>query len=80
MTPYEQELLEQYLIHLNGLGKEGIHPNFKVWYQEVRYALGPDAPHTFEEVSELRYEDILEAARVLSTAGEPDRKRAFVNF
>ena len=29
MTPYEQELLEKYLAHLNVLGPEGSHPDFE---------------------------------------------------
>ena len=62
MTGEEQELLEQYLTHLNVLGEEGTHPNIDAWYQEVRYARGPDAPQSLEEASELRYKDVLEAA------------------
>ena len=44
MTGEEQELLEKYLTHLNILGKDGTHPHIKAWYQEVRYAQGPNAP------------------------------------
>ena len=44
MTPDEQELLEQYLAHLNVLGDEGEYPDFEAWYQEVRYAQGPRRP------------------------------------
>ena len=66
MTPYEQGLLEQYLTHLNILGEEGTHPNFDVWYQEVRYTQGPNAVRTLEEASELSYKDVLDAARVFS--------------
>ena len=40
MTGEEQELLEQYLTHLNILGQQGTHPHFEAWYQEVRYAHG----------------------------------------
>ena len=65
MTTYEQEILEQYLTHLNVLGEEGTHPNFDVWYQEVRYIQGPNAARTLEEASELRFKDVLDAARVL---------------
>ena len=66
MTPYEQELLEKYLAHRNIIGEEGDYPDFEVWYQEVRYAQGPRAPTTVEEASELRYKDILDAARVFT--------------
>ena len=66
MTGEEQELLQQYLTHLNILGEEGTHPNIDAWYQEVRYALGPNAPQSLEEASELRYKDVLEAARVFN--------------
>ena len=38
MTPYEQELLEKYLAHLNIVGHEGDYPDFEAWYQTVRYA------------------------------------------
>ena len=51
MTGHEQEILEQYLTHLNILGEDGIYPNFEAWYQEVRYAQGEDAPRTMEEAS-----------------------------
>ena len=44
MTSEEQELLEQYLTHRNVLGDEGTHPSIDAWYQEVRYAQGPNAP------------------------------------
>ena len=50
MTPYEQKLLEEYLTHLNILGKEGTDPNFDAWYQEVRYAQGPNTPQMLQEV------------------------------
>ena len=36
MTAEEQQLLEQYLTHLNVLGPEGSYPGFEAWYQEVR--------------------------------------------
>ena len=44
MTGEEQELLEQYLTHLNVLGDEGSYPGFEAWYQEVRYAQRPGGP------------------------------------
>lgn len=66
MTDYEQELLQKYLTHLNLLGEESIYPDFEDWYQEVRYARGPYAPRTLEEASELRYKEILDAARVFT--------------
>ena len=66
MTGEEQELLEQYLTHLNVLGEEGTHPNIDAWYQEVRYVLGPNAPQSLEEASELRFEDVLNAARIFN--------------
>ena len=44
MTGEEQELLEKYLTELNVLGPDGGHPHFEAWYQEVRYAQGPNAP------------------------------------
>ena len=66
MTPYEQELLEQYLIHQNVIGHEGDYPDFESCYQAVRYAQGPEAPATLEEASELRFKDILDAARVFN--------------
>ena len=64
MAGEEQQLLENYLAHLNILGEEGTHPSIDAWYQEVRYAQGPNAPQSLEEASELRYKDVLDAARV----------------
>ena len=55
MTGEEQQLLENYLAHLNILGEEGTHPDLETWYQEVRYARGRSAPRTLREVSELRF-------------------------
>ena len=66
MTPYEQELLEKYLAHLNVLGPEGSYHDFESWYRTVRYAQGPAAPATLEEASELRFKDTLDAARVFT--------------
>ena len=66
MTGEEKDLLKKYLTHLNVLGRDGSHPHFEAWYQEVRYAQGPNAPQTLMEASELRYKDILDAARVFS--------------
>ena len=66
MTVEEQELLQQYLTDLNVLGDEGGYPDFEAWYQEVRYAQGPSAPRSLMEASELRYQDVLEAARVFN--------------
>ena len=70
MTGEEQERLEQYLTHLNVLGDEGSYPDFGAWYQEIRYAQGPEAPATLEEASELRYKDILDTARVFNRLQE----------
>ena len=70
MTPYEQELLEKYLAHLNVVGGESEYTDFEAWYQAVRYAQGPGAPRTVEEASELRYKDILDAARVFNRLQE----------
>ena len=70
MTADEQQLLEKYLAHLNLIGHEGDYPDFEAWYQAVRYAQGPAAPRTVEEASELRYKDILEAARVFNRLQE----------
>ena len=64
MTGEKQKLLEKYVSHLNVLGEEGTHPNFDVWYQEVRYTQGPNAVRILEEASELRFKDVLDAARV----------------
>ena len=66
MTSEEQELLENYLTHLNVLGEHGSYPDFEAWYQEVRYAHGPSAPRTLEEAAELRYKDIQDAARLFN--------------
>ena len=66
MTPYEQELLEECLTHQNVLGHEGDYPDFEAWYRTVRYAQGPGRPSTLEEASEMRYKDILDAARVFN--------------
>ena len=63
MTPYEEELLTRYLTHLNIQGENGDFADFKDWYQLVRYANANGAP---EEVPELRYRDVLEAARVFN--------------
>ena len=72
MTGEEQELLEQYLTNLNVLGPEGSHPDFEAWYQEIRYAQGPGSPTTLQEASELRYKDVLDAARVFTgCTGDP---------
>ena len=70
MTGEEKDLLKKYLTHLNVLGKDGSRPHFEAWYQEVRYAQGPNAPHNLMEASELRYKDILDAARVFSQLQE----------
>ena len=64
MTGEKQKLLEKYVSHLNVLGEEGTHPNFDVWYQEVRYTQGPNDVRILEEASELRFKDVLDAARV----------------
>ena len=66
MNIEEKELLKRYLTHLNILGKDGTHPHIEAWYQEVRYAQGPNAPHTVMAASELRYKDVLQAARVFN--------------
>ncbi len=73
MTPYEQELLEKYLAHLNVIGHEGDYPDFESWYQAVSYAQGPSAPRTLEEASELRYKDILDVARVFNRLQEDQK-------
>ena len=64
MTPYEQDLLQKYLAHLNVVGVEGEYPDFEAWHQAVGYAQGPGAPRTVEEACELRYKDVVEAAKV----------------
>ena len=66
MTGKEQDLLQQYLTQLNVLGEGGTNPNIDAWHQEVRYALGPNAPQSLEEASELRYEEIREARRPIN--------------
>ena len=63
---FPARLLEQYLTHLNILGEDGTHPNFEAWYQEVRYARGPSAPRALEEAGEIRYKDVLDAAKVFN--------------
>ena len=70
MTPYEQELLEEYLTHLNVIGDEGDYTDFEAWYRTVRYAEGPNAPATLEEASEMRYKDVLDAARAFNRSGK----------
>ena len=70
MTPYEQELLEKCLAHQNIIGNEGDYPDFESWYQAVLYAQGPGVPATLEEASELRYKDVLHAARVFNRLQE----------
>ena len=41
--------------------------DFNAWYQEVRYApRDQQPPANLEETSELRYKDILDAARVFN--------------
>ena len=73
MTPYEEELLTKYLSHLNVLGKDGDFADFEDWHQVVRYASGPGAPCTVEEASELRYKDLLDAARMFNRLqGNPE--------
>ena len=66
MTLYEQKLLEEYLTHLNVIGHEGDYTDFEAWYRTVRYAQGPDAPSTLQEASEMRYKDVLDAARAFN--------------
>ena len=66
MTPYEEELLVKYLTYLNVVDVEGDYADFEAWYQTVRYGQGPGAPRTLEEAAELRYKDILDAARVFN--------------
>ena len=66
MTPCEEELLTKYLTHLKILGEDGDFATFEEWYQLVRYANGDGAPRTVEGASELRYKDVLEAARVFN--------------
>ena len=66
MTGEEKKLLKMYLTHLNILGQEGTYPHIEAWYQEVRYSQGPNAPHSVMEASELRYQDVLDAARVFN--------------
>ena len=73
MTPYEQELLEEYLTHLNVIGHEGDYPDFEAWYQAVRHAQGSSAPTTLQEASELRYKDVLTAARYTNQLQESTR-------
>ena len=70
MTPYEQELLGEYLTHLNVIGHEGDYTDFEAWYRTVRYAEGPNAPATLEEASEMRYKDVLDAARAFNRSGK----------
>ena len=43
------------------------------WYQEVSYAQGPNAPKTLQAASELRFKDVLDAARVLNQLQESAR-------
>ena len=66
MTPYEQDLLQKYLAHLNVVGDDGDYPDFEAWYQAVRYAQGPAAPVTLEDACELQFKDVLEAAWVFN--------------
>ena len=66
MTGEEKELLKKYLTEQNLLGPDGSYPHIEAWYQEVRYAQGPHAPRTVMEASELRYKDVLDAARAFS--------------
>ena len=73
MTPYEQKLLEEYLTHLNVIGDEGDYADFEAWYQAVRHAQGPSAPTTLQEASELRYKDVLTAARYTNQLQESTR-------
>ena len=65
MTGEEKNLLKKYLTALNVLGPDGTHPHIEAWYQEVRYAQGPNAPKTVMEASEMRYKDILDAAKLM---------------
>ena len=43
------------------------------WYQEVGYAQGPNVPKTLQEASELRFKDVLDAARVFNQLQESAR-------
>ena len=70
MTPYEQKLLEEYLTHLNVIGDEGDYTDFEAWYRTVRYAQGANAPATLKEASEMRYNDVLDAARAFNRSGK----------
>ncbi len=67
MTPYEEEPLTKYLTYLNILGEDGDYADFEKWHQMLRYANAAGAPRTLEAAAELRYKDILDAARVSSS-------------
>ena len=73
MTPYEQELLEEHLTHLNVVCYKGDYPDFESWYQAVRYAQGATAPQSLEEAAELRYKDALQAAKAFNQLQETER-------
>ena len=64
MTSEEQELLEKYLSHLNVLGEEGTHPTSTPGTWKCATPAAPAAPRTLQEASELRFKDVLDAARV----------------
>ena len=59
-------MLTKYLIHLNVLGEDADSADFEEWRQLVRYANGAGPRRTVGEASELRYKDVLEAARVFN--------------
>ncbi len=66
MASYEQQLQEKYLTNLYMLGEEGSYPNVEIGYQEIRHARGANAPRTLEEAAELRFKDLLDAARLFN--------------
>ena len=66
MTPYEEEVLVEYLTHLSVLGDQGDCADFEAWYEAVRYAQSPQAPRDLEDSAELRYQDVIDAAQVFN--------------
>ena len=68
MTDYQKQLLGNYLTHLTILGDNACYDSFDQRYQELRFAQGLDAPRSLAEASDLRYKDILPAARVFNAS------------
>ena len=70
MTGEEKDLLKKYLTDRNVLGKDGSIPTSKPGTRKYATPRAQTPPQNLMEASELRYKDILDAARVFSQLQE----------